>query len=77
MQKANKKCKYDSGYILGDITETTIKQKLFDDISLWRSNECITDVDVVIATPPCQGVSVANHKKQRMKLFGTPLLWSQ
>ena len=63
VQKFNKKCKYDTGYILGDITQSDIKQKLFDEISRWKKVENIQSVDVLIATPPCQGMSVANHKK--------------
>ena len=63
VQKCNKKCKYESGYILGDITEENIKNKAFNEISQFKAKENIKEVDVVIATPPCQGMSVANHKK--------------
>lgn len=63
VQRFNKKCKYKSGYICGDITKDETKQFLFDEISLWKEKENISEVDVVIATPPCQGMSVANHKK--------------
>lgn len=63
IQKVNKKCKYDSGYICGDITLKETKQRLFDEIEMWKKKENIQEVDVVIATPPCQGMSVANLKK--------------
>ena len=63
VQKFNKKCKYDSGYICGDITLDETKQKLFDEIKMWEKKEKLDNVDVVIATPPCQGMSVANLKK--------------
>ena len=63
VQKANKKCKYDSGYICGDITKEETKQALFKEIKKWNKNENIDNIDVVIATPPCQGMSVANLKK--------------
>lgn len=63
VQRFNKKCKYESGYICGDITKDETKQLLFNEIALWKENENIGEVDVVIATPPCQGMSVANHKK--------------
>lgn len=63
VQKCNKKCKYDSGYILGDITEPKIMNQMFEEIDRFKKVENIKDVDVVIATPPCQGMSVANHKK--------------
>ena len=63
VQKCNNKCKYDSGYICGDITKDETKAKLFGEINYWKKHEKIDNVDVVIATPPCQGMSVANLKK--------------
>ena len=30
---------------------------------MWKNKEKLDNVDVVIATPPCQGMSVANLKK--------------
>lgn len=62
VQKFNNKCKFDSGYICDDITTDETKCKIFDEIKRWE--ELGNDrVDVLIATPPCQGMSVANHKK--------------
>ena len=63
VQKANNKCKYQSGYILGDITTDDIKEKIFNEVKLWETREKIDNIDVLIATPPCQGISLANHKK--------------
>ena len=63
VQKINNKCKYDEGYILGDITQDEIKQQLFDAINNFKEKENVDEVDVIIFTPPCQGMSVANHKK--------------
>ena len=63
IQKVNNKCKYDSGYICGDITLESTKKLLFDEINKWKKSKEIEDVDVLIATPPCQGMSVANLKK--------------
>ena len=62
VQKFNHKCKYDTGYICDDITKQETKNKIFDEIKRWHKlgND---KVDVLIATPPCQGMSVANHKK--------------
>ena len=62
VQKANNKCKYLSGYIGGDITSHETKEKIYNEISLWKDKEK-KNIDVVIASPPCQGMSVANHKK--------------
>lgn len=64
VQKFNNKCKYDSGYICGDITLDSTKDLIYKEIEKWKKNEHIKNVDVVIATPPCQGMSVANHKKK-------------
>lgn len=63
IQKANNKCKYETGYISGDLTSDSVKKQLFDEVDLWKRNEHIDDVDVIIATPPCQGMSTANYKK--------------
>jgi len=63
IQKYNRKCKYDTGYICGDITSAEVNRRLMREIERWRKSDGLKDVDVVIATPPCQGMSVANHKK--------------
>lgn len=63
IQKYNSKCRYESGYICGDITQQEIQNKVFNEIQTWRNQRNMKDLDVVIATPPCQGMSVANHKK--------------
>lgn len=62
IQKVNNICKYDSGYIQGDISTNEIKEKIYSEIRRWKKlgND---KVDVVLATPPCQGISVINHKK--------------
>ena len=49
IQKINQKCKYDSGYICGDITLPETKQKLLDEVSFWKNKEKIDDVTVVMA----------------------------
>lgn len=64
VQKHNKKCLYQSGYIADDVTKKSTKEKIFSEIDLWKSRHGLKDIDVVLATPPCQGMSVANHKKQ-------------
>ncbi len=74
VQKYNKKCKYESGYICGDITEEATKNALYDQISLWKKKEGLSRVDVVVATPPCQGMSVANHKKSETEIIRNSLV---
>ena len=63
IQKFNHKCRYESGYICGDITSQETQNKVLKEIKKWHDQQHINDLDVVIATPPCQGMSVANHKK--------------
>lgn len=63
IQKLNNKCKYDSGYISGDITLSETQDKILGEIDFWHKNEGVECVDVLMATPPCQGMSTANYKK--------------
>lgn len=74
IQKFNNKCKYDTGYICGDITESSIKEKLYKEIDFWKRKEKISKIDVLIATPPCQGMSVANHKKNDKEIVRNSLV---
>lgn len=64
IQSYNQKCVYESGYISGDLTTNEVKDKVFTELDVWRNGYSINDLDVLIATPPCQGMSVANHKKK-------------
>lgn len=63
IQRHNNKCKYDSGYICGDITTKEIQTRLKKEIDKWKKEEQLSKVDVIMATPPCQGMSTANYKK--------------
>lgn len=63
IQKYNNKCSMNSGYICGDITDVEIKNKLLNQVKIYKKSNNIKDIDVIVATPPCQGMSVANHKK--------------
>ena len=63
VQKYNHKCLFESGYICGDITLQETQAKVFNEIQTWHNQRNMGELDVVIATPPCQGMSVANHKK--------------
>ena len=64
VQRYNKKCAYNSGYICGDMTKDETKQRIYKELKLWEQGFNVTDLDVLVATPPCQGMSVANHKKK-------------
>lgn len=64
IQRHNNKCLYDSAYIADDLTKPETKEKIFTELERWGiglQKEC--ELDVLIATPPCQGMSIANHKK--------------
>lgn len=74
VQKYNNKCKYESGYICGDITLSSTKDLLYKEIQKWEKKEKIKNIDVVIATPPCQGMSVANHKKNDKEIVRNSLV---
>lgn len=63
IQRYNKKCKYPSGYIGGDITLPEIQDKILSELDFWRKKEGLDKLDVLMATPPCQGMSTANYKK--------------
>lgn len=63
IQKFNDKCMMSSGYICGDMTLDETKDKIFHQLAVWKDCFGVDDLDVLIATPPCQGMSVANHKK--------------
>ncbi len=64
VQRHNNKCLYPSGYIADDITKKSAQEKIFSEIDLWKSKQNLKEIDVLLATPPCQGMSVANHKKR-------------
>lgn len=63
IQRHNTKCRFESGYIVGDISEEETKELIRNEMRRWQSFRGIKELDVLIATPPCQGISVANHKK--------------
>ena len=64
IQQYNRKCICGNGYILGDMTLQETKDKVMRELDMWKNKFHMEDLDVLIATPPCQGMSVANHKKK-------------
>ena len=63
VQKFNGKCKHDAQYILGDIKNQSVKNAIYEQIKIWNNENKTSELDVAICTPPCQGMSVANHHK--------------
>ncbi|WP_187845140.1 DNA cytosine methyltransferase [Helicobacter pylori] len=64
IQRINRKCKLDESYISGNIKKPETKEKILKQIGFYSKKFGNDRVDLVIATPPCQGMSVANHKKK-------------
>ena len=62
IQQYNNKCKFDSGYIQGDLSSSEVQNRIYEELENYSK-----DLDVLVATPPCQGMSVANHKKKDEK----------
>lgn len=58
VQKANQVCDDSEAYYLGDLSDDQFLNTIAADV-LKRTD----DLTLVSATPPCQGMSVANHKK--------------
>lgn len=74
IQRFNRKCKYETGYICGDITKEETKDQIRNEINRWKNHENSNGLDVLIATPPCQGMSVANHKKTDTEIVRNSLV---
>ena len=64
IQKNNQICENPEEYITGDIQETQIQDRIFNNVRAYKEKNNIKDLTLLIATPPCQGISVANHKKK-------------
>lgn len=73
IQRFNRKCELESGYIVGDLSEHDTKARVLKEIDRWHKlgNDA---VDVLMATPPCQGMSVVNHKKTDKEIVRNSLV---
>ena len=67
IQKFNEVCSSSDGYILGDLTDLDVQNRVLRVAKTWAVKNKKEHIDVVIATPPCQGMSIANHKKKAPK----------
>ena len=62
IQKINRVCDSNDGYFQIDLSKVALQQLLIEHVE----NALLADkseLDFLLATPPCQGMSVANHKK--------------
>lgn len=64
VQRANALSKDPNAYITGDIQLEETKQSIYKQIDYWLSKHKKSGLDLLVATPPCQGISVANHYKK-------------
>lgn len=67
VQRQNKICDESEFYVAGDIRNKDVKHQIH---SLLKEQS----IDLLIATPPCQGMSVANHKKNSEDLARNSLV---
>lgn len=63
VQVANNVANDKNAYILGDITKPEVKKKIIKRVNDFYTTHKGT-LDLLVATPPCQGISVANHHKK-------------
>ena len=68
VQKFNKKCELESGYISGDLLDSSVKQRVYDEVDKW-SKKGNDRVDVLVATPPCQGISEIGRASCRERVW--------
>ena len=61
IQRFNRKCRSESGYICGDLRDEEVRARVQEELD--RNGLADGGLDALIATPPCQGMSVCNHKK--------------
>jgi DNA (cytosine-5)-methyltransferase 1 len=62
IQRANKVGDIDDVYYSGDLTDEIFFSNLLSEVSSRLNSK--KKLDLLVATPPCQGMSVANHKKK-------------
>ena len=71
IQRHNGKCKNDDSYVEGDIRDKQVRKKIESTLSEYKKNDSL---DIVIASPPCQGISLANHKKTPTEIVRNSLI---
>lgn len=67
IQLANEIAEDKDAYICGDITTDEVKSKIIKKVSDYTL-QTHKKLDLLVATPPCQGISVANHYKNETDL---------
>lgn len=63
----------ESSYVLGDLSTDETKSRVLREVADWRDAGG-GEITVLVATPPCQGISVANHKKRHDEIVRNSLV---
>jgi DNA (cytosine-5)-methyltransferase 1 len=71
IQQFNQKCSDESCYVVGDIRDKGVLKKIESILSEVKRGP---GLDVLIATPPCQGISLTNHKKTPTEIVRNSLI---
>jgi DNA (cytosine-5)-methyltransferase 1 len=71
IQRANDKCENNNAYVCGDIRDEQVRKKIHDVLAAHISTR---PLDLLLATPPCQGISLANHKKKPTEIVRNSLI---
>jgi DNA (cytosine-5)-methyltransferase 1 len=64
VQKNNQKCSSEERYVSGDILDKNTTDRILGLVEEYKKQSS-KEIDFLVATPPCQGISVANHKKTK------------
>lgn len=71
IQRINNKCINEEAYAQGDIRDKATRAKIEKILAKYKVND---ELDLLIATPPCQGISLANHKKTPTEIVRNSLI---
>lgn len=63
IQRANNKCRFESGYVCGDVSLQETKDNILNAIQDYYGKTGANHIDILFATPPCQGMSNCNTRK--------------
>lgn len=74
VQRANEVCKNEAGYVVGDLKDPKVRARVISNVANFKFSHPNEDLTAVIATPPCQGMSVANHKKTSTEIIRNSLV---
>ena len=74
VQRSNAVSPDPQAYITGDIQLEETKNAIYRQIDKWLRENEQEGLDLMVATPPCQGISLANHYKKDSDLVRNSLV---